>query len=102
MCTNVFVLIILSTVQYYVLYCTSTIPNPAAIKMLNGPIQTYSVLCDRSSGQDRTDRGPRSRVMQQDRVKTDIGPIYRSFFLILDFNGLIPDFNSLIRIGQRV
>ena len=70
--------------------------------MLNGPTQSYSVLRDRSSGPDRTDRGPRSRVTQQDRVKTDIGPIYRSFFLILDFNGLIPDFNSLIRIGQRV
>ena len=50
------------------------------VKMLNGPTQSYSVLRDRSSGPDRMDRGPRLCVTQQDRVKIDIGPIYRSFF----------------------
>jgi hypothetical protein len=53
-----------------------------SVEMLNGPTRSYTVLRDRSSGPDRTDRGPRSREAQQDRVKTDIGPMFRSFFFL--------------------
>ena len=73
-------------------------------KMARGRIKdvkwSYSVLRDRSSGPD----GPRSQITcdaagpGEDRHRSYISV----FFLILDFNGLIPDFNSLIRIGQRV
>src|SRR5437764_13338354 len=52
------------------------------LKMLNGPTRSVPVLRDRSSGRTGTNCGPRSRGTVQDRVKTDIGPTFRSYKIL--------------------